>query len=87
MEGEVLGPGAVTIESVNRHLLEKLDEAILAADSFNQPDMVRALVESVSKLNTSLRNNDIFTEEDPEETRQKNKAQLAEEILRGKASS
>ena len=87
MEGEVVGPGATTIETVNTHLLEKLDEAIRSADSFDNPDMIRALTESVAKLNTSLRNNNIFSEEDPEEIRQRNKAQLAVELLRGKASS
>lgn len=87
MEGEVVGSGATDIESVNKHLLEKLDYLILHSDSFEDPDMIRALTESIAKLNTSLRNNNIFSEEDPEEKRQKNKAQLAEEILRGKVSS
>lgn len=87
MEGEVVGRGATDIESVNKHLLEKLDEAILNSDTFNDPDMIRALTESVAKLNASLRNNNIFSEEDPEEKRKRDKAQLAEELLRGKNSS
>lgn len=87
MEGELVGPGAVTIESVNTHLLEKLDDLILNSDSFENPDMIRALTESLAKLNTSLRNNDIFAQEDTEEVRRKNRASVAEELLRGKAAS
>lgn len=87
MEGEVVGSGATDIESVNKHLLEKLDDLIMHSDSFEDPDMIRALTESVAKLNSSLRNNNIFSEEDPEEKRKKDKAQLAEEILRGKTTS
>lgn len=85
MQGEVVS--VADIESVNKHLLEKLDDLIMRSDSFKDPDMIRALTESIAKLNASLRNNDIFAQEDPEEKRKKDKAQLAEEILRGKASS
>lgn len=85
MQGEVVS--VADIESVNKHLLEKLDDLIMHSDSFNDPDMIRALTESIAKLNASLRNNDIFAQEGPEEKRKKDKAQLAEEILRGKTSS
>lgn len=85
MEGEVVG--VTSIESVNKHLLEKLDDLIMHSDSFENPDMIRALTESIAKLNTSLRNNDIFAQEDPEEIRKKNRASVAEELLRGKTSS
>lgn len=85
MEGEVVG--VTSIESVNKHLLEKLDDLIMHSDSFKDPDMIRALTESIAKLNTSLRNNDIFAQEDPEEVRKKNRANVAEELLRGKTSS
>lgn len=85
MEGEVVG--VTSIESVNKHLLEKLDDLIMHSDSFEDPDMIRALTESIAKLNTSLRNNDIFAQEDPEEVRKKNRTNVAEELLRGKTSS
>ena len=57
-----------TLESVNRHALEKLDDLILSISAEDNPELLKAIVESLAKLNTSLRNNDIFapaqTEED-----------------------
>ena len=59
MDGEVIEAkvrGHATIEDVNVHLLDKLDELI---DDINpkDADMVRALTESVAKLNASLKGN------------------------------
>ena len=67
MEAEVVEAKVrehATIEDVNVHLLDKLDELI---DDINpkDADMVRALTESVAKLNASLKGNNIFT---PQET-------------------
>ena len=49
-----------SIEDVNVHLLDKLDELI---DDINpkDADMIRAITESVAKLNASLKGNNIFT--------------------------
>jgi uncharacterized protein YoxC len=66
-----------TIEDVNVHLLDKLDELI---DDINpkDADMVRALTESVAKLNASLKGNNIFT---PQETEAEKKEREATEAL------
>lgn len=69
MEAEVIDvkTSHSTIEQVNTHLLDKLDELIQSLDGKTGPDMVRAVTESVAKLNTSLRGNDIFTPKETEE--------------------
>ena len=57
-----------SIEDVNVHLLDKLDELIDAVDG-KDSDMVRAITESVAKLNASLKGNNIFTPQETEEER------------------
>lgn len=57
-----------SIEDVNIHLLDKLDELIEKVDS-KDADMVRAITESVAKLNASLKGNNIFTPQETEEER------------------
>lgn len=66
-----------SIEDVNVHLLDKLDELI---DDINpkDADMVRAITESVAKLNASLKGNNIFT---PQETEEQRKEREATEIM------
>lgn len=79
MDGEVIEAkirGHATIEDVNVHLLDKLDELI---DDINpkDADMVRALTESVAKLNASLKGNNIFTPQETEEERRERETQEA----------
>ena len=77
MEGEVLGVRKdATIEEVNTYLLNKLNELI---DSVNRrdPAMVRAITESVAKLNASLKGNNIFTPKETEEQRKEREANEA----------
>ena len=68
-----------SIEDVNVHLLDKLDELI---DDINpkDADMVRAITESVAKLNASLKGNNIFT---PQETTEERKTREAQEAILG----
>lgn len=68
-----------SIEDVNVHLLDKLDELI---DDINpkDADMVRAITESVAKLNASLKGNNIFT---PQETAEERKTREAQEAILG----
>ena len=80
MEAEVVEAKVrehATIEDVNVHLLDKLDELI---DDINpkDADMVRAVTESVAKLNASLKGNNIFT---PQETDAERKEREAAEAL------
>ena len=79
VEAEVVDPQKhATIEEVNTHLLDKLDELI---DDINpkDADMVRAITESVAKLNASLKGNNIFT---PQETEEERLEREANDVLR-----
>lgn len=80
MEAEVIEAKIkkhASIEDVNVHLLDKLDELI---DDINpkDADMVRAITESVAKLNASLKGNNIFT---PQETDEERREREATEIM------
>lgn len=57
-----------SIEDVNVHLLDKLDELIENIKP-KDADMVRAITESVAKLNASLKGNNIFKTQETEEER------------------
>ena len=77
MEGEVLGVRKdATIEEVNTNLLNKLNELIDSVNS-KDPEMVRAITESVAKLNASLKGNNIFTAKETEEQRKEREANEA----------
>ena len=77
MEGEVLGVRKdATIEEVNTNLLNKLNELIDSVKS-RDPEMVRAITESVAKLNASLKGNNIFTPKETEEQRKEREANEA----------
>lgn len=77
MEGEVLDVGKdATIEKVNTNLLNKLNELINSVNS-KDPEMVRAITESVAKLNASLKGNNIFTPKETDEQRKEREANEA----------
>lgn len=80
MEAEVIEvkTSHSTIEEVNTHLLDKLDELIQFIDAKSEPEMVKVVTESVAKLNTSLRSNDIFA---PRETEEEKLERQAKEAL------
>lgn len=82
MEAEVIDvkTSQPTIEDVNRHLIDKLDELILATNAKSDPEMVKVLTESVAKLNASLKGNNIFT---PKETEEERKEREAKEAIMG----
>ena len=69
-----------TIEDVNTKLLDKLEELIDDVDVKTEPEMVKVITESVAKLNTSLKGNNIFT---PRETDEERKEREAKEDLEG----
>lgn len=80
MEAEVIEAKVkehASIEDVNVHLLDKLDELINEMSS-KDADMVRAITESVAKLNASLKGNNIFTQQ---ETETEKKEREATEVL------
>lgn len=77
MSSEVVDvPKHATIEDVNVKLLDKLEELIDAVDG-KDPDMVRAITESVAKLNASLKGNNIFAAKETPEERKEREAKEA----------
>lgn len=68
IEGEVV-PTNPTLTDLNNKAIEKLYALIDSLDGKSEPDMVRACVESLSKLNSSLRNSDIIQKEETAEER------------------
>ena len=86
MEGEVYEAKLqeASLESVNRHMLNKLDELIESIDAKSNPEMVKVLTESVAKLNTSFKGNDIFApQETPEEKAAREQKEVLEGVLKG----
>ena len=67
-----------TIEDVNAKLLDKLEALIDDIDVKTEPEMVKVITESVAKLNTSLRGNNIFA---PQETPEERKERDAREAI------
>lgn len=84
-EGEIVsGDPNPDLESLNRKGIQKLYALIDSLDAKSEPDMVRACIESLAKLNSSLKGNDIFTPKETEEERKaKEKSNLVEGMLRG----
>ena len=82
MEAEVIEAkvNEASLESVNKHLLNKLDDLIESVDAKTNPELVKVLTESVAKLNTSFKGNDIFA---PQETPEQRAAREQKEVLEG----
>ena len=57
------------LADLNRKVIQKLYELVDSLDSKSEPDMVRACVESLAKLNSSLKGSDILPQEESEEER------------------
>ena len=82
MDGEVIEAklNDTSLETVNRHLLKKLDDLIESVDAKSNPELVKVLTESVAKLNSSFKGNDIFA---PQETPEERAAREQKEVLEG----
>lgn len=83
-EGELVGKNQAddtfpSLEQVNKNAFKRLNELILKADEETLP----ALLESLAKLNASIRNNEyaVSTETEEEKTA-KEKAALVGELLK-----
>lgn len=66
-----------TIEDVNAKLLDKLEDLIDAVDAKTDPELVKVITDSIAKLNTSLRGNDIFAPKETEEEKREREAREA----------
>lgn len=80
-EGELVG-GKKNIRDLNDKAVEKLYELLDSLDSKSEPDMVRACIESLAKLNQSVKGNDALVGETDEERRTKEKTGVVEALLR-----
>lgn len=72
---------APTLEEVNAHLLERLDEVIQDAS----PDALLKIAETVAKLNASSRNNDLVAARiDEAEIQQRQEQEMFGHLKEGK---
>lgn len=70
MECEIIGGNPnPTLSDLNNRVIKKLYELVDGLDSKSQPDMVRACVESLAKLNSSLKGSGILPQEETLEER------------------
>lgn len=72
MDGEVVQ--VPTIQSVNDKLLKEIDKQL---DSYETLESLSIISDSVAKLNSSYKNNDIFPKPETKEEREKRELQNA----------
>ena len=89
MDGEVIEARveSTSLETVNRHMLNKLDELIESVDAKTNPELVKVLTESVAKLNSSFKRNNIFApQETDEQRREREQREILEGVMSGEAT-
>lgn len=70
MEAEIIsGNPSPKLSDLNNKVIQKLYELVDGLDSKSEPDMVRACVESLAKLNSSLKGSNILPQEESDEDR------------------
>ena len=70
MEAEIIGGNPnPKLADLNNKVIQKLYELVDGLDSKSEPDMVRACVESLAKLNSSLKGSNILPQEESETER------------------
>lgn len=71
MECEIIGGNPnPKLSDLNNKVIQKLYDLVDSLDAKSDPDMVRACVESLAKLNSSLKGSDILPQEESEQERQ-----------------
>jgi hypothetical protein len=63
----ISGNPAPKLSDLNNKVIQKLYELVDGLDSKSEPDMVRACVESLAKLNSSLKGSNILPQEESDE--------------------
>lgn len=63
------------LADLNNKVIQKLYELVDGLDSKSEPDMVRACVESLAKLNSSLKGSNILPQEESEAERRERETQ------------
>ena len=70
------------LSDLNNKVIQKLYDLVDSLDAKSDPDMVRACVESLAKLNSSLKGSDILPQEEtPEEKRERENKETIMEAL------
>ncbi len=73
-----------TLADLNIKAIQKLYELMDSLDGKSNPDMVRACVESLAKLNSSIKGSDILPQEESEvERNERMTSQTIKEALQG----
>lgn len=76
MDVEIIGGNPnPKLSDLNNKVIQKLYELVDSLDSKSEPDMVRACVESLAKLNSSLKGSDILPQEESESERRERETQ------------
>lgn len=83
MECEIIGGNPnPKLSDLNNKVIQKLYDLVDSLDAKSDPDMVRACVESLAKLNSSLKGSDILPQEEtPEEKRERENKETIMEAL------
>ena len=70
MDIEIIGGNpSPRLSDLNNKVIQKLYQLVDGLDAKSDPDMVRACVESLAKLNSSLKGSDILPKEESDEER------------------
>ena len=70
MDYEIIGANPnPKLSDLNNKAISKLYELMDGLDAKSDPDLVRACIESLAKLNSSLKGSDILPQEESEEER------------------
>lgn len=84
MDYEVIGGNPnPTLEDLNNKAVQKLYELMDGLESKSSPDLIRACVESLAKLNSSIKGSDIFA---PKESAEERKAREESEAIKAAIS-
>lgn len=78
MEVEIIGGNpSPSLADLNKKAIQKLYELMDSLDGKSDPDMVRACVESLAKLNSSVKGSDILPQEETPEERMERESREA----------
>lgn len=78
MDYEIIGGNpSPTLADLNQKAIQKLYELTDSLDAKSAPDMVRACVESLAKLNSSIKGSDILPQEESDSEKMEREAASA----------
>lgn len=78
MDVEIIGGNpSPSLADLNKKAIQKLYELLDSLDGKSDPDMVRACVESLAKLNSSVKGSDILPQDETPEERMERESREA----------